>query len=354
LCEHALEIEKAGQRAASLTKQLLAFSRQQVLTPAILNLNTLVSDMEGMLPRLLGEDIAVTLALETELGSVKADRSQIEQVIMNLAVNARDAMPTGGKLHIRTANVELDQTYTLNHQGSKPGSYVQIAVTDTGTGMDTGTLAHIFEPFFTTKEAGKGTGLGLATVYGIVKQSNGYIWVDSAPGKGSSFEVYLPRDAGQPLEERQRDLGERLRGSESILLVEDAEPLRKLAQVILEGAGFRVLPAASGEAALEVAARHLEAFDLLLTDVVMPGMNGRVLAEQLMPRQPKMKVLYMSGYTDSFIAVHGVLDGGIQLLHKPFTEEDLVRKVREVLDGGKKTLSSMSSVADTPAVERRA
>jgi CheY-like chemotaxis protein len=345
LCEHAVEIEKAGQRAASLTKQLLAFSRQQVLTPAVLNLNTLASDMEKMLPRLLGEDVEVSLTLDPDLGNVKADQSQIEQVIMNLAVNARDAMPMGGKLKIQTANMELDQAYTWNHPGSKVGSYVMLAVTDTGTGMDAATLTHIFEPFFTTKERGKGTGLGLATVYGVVKQSNGYIWVDSAPGKGASFQIYLPRHVGEPaVDEQKTDLGEKLRGSESILLVEDAEPLRKLAQTFLAAAGFRVLSAASGEDALEVAARHGGTFDLLLTDVVMPGMNGRVLAEQLLPRQPGMKVLYMSGYTDSFIAGHGVLDpGGTQLLHKPFTEEVLIHKVREVLDGGKKPAPTSST-----------
>lgn len=346
LCEHALEIEKAGERAASLTKQLLAFSRQQVLTPAILDLNILTSDMEKMLPRLLGEDIQVSLELDPELGSVKADQSQIEQIIMNLAVNARDAMPMGGKLKIQTTNVELDQTYTRNHSGSKIGDYVLLAVTDTGTGMDAATLTHIFEPFFTTKERGQGTGLGLATVYGIVKQSDGYIWVDSAPGKGAAFQIYLPRHAGQPaVEEQKFDLGEKLGGSESILLVEDAEPLRKLAQTFLEASGFRVLSAGSGEEALEVAAGFGRSLDLLLTDVVMPGMNGRVLAEQLLPRQPGMKVLYMSGYTDSFIAGHGVLAPGTQLLHKPFTEEVLIRKVRDVLDGGKKQASGPCKVA---------
>ena len=347
LCEHALEIEKAGERAASLTKQLLAFSRQQVLTPAILDLNTLASDMQGMLPRLLGEDIQVSLELDPELGSVKADQSQIEQIIMNLAVNARDAMPMGGKLKIQTTNVELDQTYTRNHSGSKIGDYVLLAVTDTGTGMDAATLTHIFEPFFTTKERGQGTGLGLATVYGIVKQSDGYIWVDSVPGKGASFQIYLPRHAGQPaVEEQKFDLGEKLGGSESILLVEDAEPLRKLAQTFLEASGFRVLSAGSGEEALEVAAGCGRSLDLLLTDVVMPGMNGRVLAEQLSPRQPGIKVLYMSGYTDSFIAGHGVLEPGTYLLHKPFTEEVLIQKVRDVLDGGKKQASGPSKVAE--------
>ena len=341
LREHALEIEKAGQRAASLTKQLLAFSRQQVLTPAVLNLNTLASDMEKMLPRLLGEDIEVSLALDPELGNVKADQSQIEQVIMNLAVNARDAMPMGGKLKIQTGNVELDQAYTWNHPGSKVGSYVMLTVTDTGTGMDAGTLTHIFEPFFTTKERGKGTGLGLATVYGVVKQSNGYIWVDSAPGKGTSFQIYLPQHVGQLVVDAPiTDSREKLRGSETILLVEDADPLRKLAQTFLEGGGFRVLSAENGEKALELATRFGGKFDLLLTDVVMPGMNGRVLAEQLFSRQPGMKVLYMSGYTDSFIAGHGVLDPNTHLLHKPFTEEVLIRKVREVLDGGKGPASS--------------
>src|SRR5438034_811205 len=238
--EHAEEIEKAGRRAASLTRQLLAFSRQQVLTPSILSLNTLVSDMEKMLPRLLGEDVEVSLSLGPELGNVKADQSQIEQVIMNLAVNARDAMPTGGNLKIQTANVELDQAYTHDHPGSRAGQYVMLAIADTGTGMDAETLTHIFEPFFTTKERGKGTGLGLATVYGVVKQSNGYIWVDSAPSKGSNFQIYLPQHVGQLVVDAPiTDSREKLRGSETILLVEDADPLRKLAQTFLEGGGFR-------------------------------------------------------------------------------------------------------------------
>src|SRR6202521_4575627 len=339
--EYATEIEKAGQRAASLTRQLLAFSRQQVLTPSILSLNSLVSDMEKMLPRLLGEDINVSLSLDAELGNVKADQSQIEQVIMNLAVNARDAMPSGGKLHIQTANIEMDNAFTRDHLGSSAGSYVMLAIADSGTGMSPETIAHIFEPFFTTKGVGEGTGLGLATVYGVVKQSNGYIWVDSALGKGSTFQIYLPRNldteqvsAAKP-EVQSR---EKSKGSEMILLVEDAEPLRKLAQAFLESNGFRVLSAPSGEAALEIAARHSGLFDLLLTDVVMAGMNGRVLAEQLSMRQPGLKVLFMSGYTDSFIAGHGVLQKGTNLLHKPFTEEIFISKVREVLDGGKNAL----------------
>ncbi len=337
LYEHAQEVEKAGQRAASLTRQLLAFSRQQVLTPAVLNLNALVSDMEKMLPRLLGEDIVVTTSLDQTLGLVKADQGQIEQVIMNLAVNARDAMPEGGSLKIETENAEFDEGYVRSHAGSRRGRYVMLAVTDTGVGMDATTLGQIFEPFFTTKERGKGTGLGLATVYGVVKQSGGYIWVDSAPGKGSSFQVYLPRVEEEvstaPASTPQL---ESLQGSETVLLVEDSDPLRKLAQTFLEANGFRVLAAPNGEKALEVAAQHPAPIHLLLTDVVMPGMNGRVLAEHLTPRQPGMKVLYMSGYTDSFIAGHGILDPDTHLLHKPFTEEMLIRKVREVLDAGKK------------------
>ena len=347
LSEHALEIEKAGQRAASLTKQLLAFSRQQVLTPAVLNLNSLASDMEKMLPQLLGEDIEVSLVLDPHLGNVKADQSQIEQVIMNLAVNARDAMPMGGKLKIETSNVDLDDAYTRLHSGSKVGSFVLLAVTDTGTGMDAVTLTHIFEPFFTTKERGKGTGLGLATVYGIVKQSNGYTGVDSSLGKGTSFQIYLPRYAGQPpIDEVKLDSPDMIRGSETILLAEDSEPLRKLVKTYLDSAGFRVFSAESGEAALELSTRIGVTLDLLLTDVVMPGMNGRALAEHLLPRQPGMKVLYMSGYTDTFIAGHGVLDPGTHLLHKPFTEEVFLRKVREVLDVGKRLAPATDQVGE--------
>jgi PAS domain S-box-containing protein len=331
--EHAEEIEKASQRAVSLTRQLLAFSRQQVLEPAILSLNALVSDMEKMLPRLLGEDIKVDLNLHPALGRVKADQSQLEQVLMNLAVNARDAMPDGGKLTIRTANEDLDLAYTRQHPGSKPGRYVMLAVTDNGIGMDPETQAHIFEPFFTTKERDKGTGLGLSTVYGVVKQSGGYIAVDSEKGKGSSFSIFLPR-VEQAVEAPEAVSPKTLsvRGSETILLVEDAEPLRKLAHMFLKDNGYRVLTAGDGEEALQVAKDHAAPIQLLLTDVVMPGINGRVLAERLGPWQPGMKVLYMSGYTDSFIVGHGVLEQGIHLLHKPFTEETLARKVREVLE----------------------
>ena len=336
LSEHASEIEKAGQRAASLTRQLLAFSRQQVLSPVVLDLNALVSDMSKMLPRLLGEDVEVSFALDDGLEKLKADQSQVEQIIMNLAVNARDAMPSGGKLEIRTANMHFDRFYTRAHPGSKIGDYVALIVTDTGTGMDPETLAHIFEPFFTTKEQGKGTGLGLATVYGVVKQSNGYIWVDSALGQGSSFQIYLPRYEGEPTETAQKSAPtEKLAGSEHILLVEDADPLRKLIKTFLEGGGFEVVAAQSGGQALALAAAYPKNFDLLITDVVMPGMNGRVLAEQLMNRYPGLPVLYISGYTDSFTSGHNVLEPGTHLLHKPFTEEVLIAKVREVLDAGR-------------------
>jgi two-component system, cell cycle sensor histidine kinase and response regulator CckA len=334
--EYAEEIEKASQRAVSLTRQLLAFSRQQVLEPTILNLNTLVSDMEKMLPRLIGEDIQLNLMLDSTIGQVKADPGQIEQVVMNLAVNARDAMPDGGKLTIQTANAEIDAAFAREHQGSIPGQYVMLAVTDTGTGMDPETQAQIFEPFFTTKDRDKGTGLGLATVYGVVKQSSGYITVDSEKGKGASFKIYLPR-IEQPVAAQSEITQAPLtvRGCETILLVEDAEPLRKLAHMFLRDNGYQVLTAADGAEAQQVAAKTAGPIHLLLTDVVMPGINGRVLAERLAPRNPSMKVLYMSGYTDTFIAGHGVLEEGIHLLHKPFTEETLLRKVRELLDANR-------------------
>ena len=335
LLEPAEEIEKAGQRAASLTRQLLAFSRQQILTPAVLNLNDLVLDMAKMLPRLLGEDIAVATSLSADLGMVKADQGQLEQVIMNLAVNARDAMPDGGKLRVETANVELDQAYAWQHAGAKPGHYVMLALTDSGTGIDAETLAHIFEPFFTTKEVGKGTGLGLATVYGVVKQSGGYIWVDSKPGQGATFQIFLPRiEEPATTVTATMPLAETIGGSETILLVEDAESLRKLTRSFLESHGYRVLVAQNGEEAMRVEAQHSGKIDLLLTDVVMPGINGRVLSEKLLPKQPGMRVLYISGYTDSFIAGHGVLERSMTLLHKPYTEDALIGKVREVLDKG--------------------
>ena len=331
LAEFAEEVEKAGQRAAALTRQLLAFSRQQILTPTVVDLNALVADMQKMLPRLIGEDLALEIDLESDLGTVKADRSQIEQVIMNLAVNARDAMPDGGTLRIETANTEIDDLYARHHAGARPGRYVLLSVSDTGTGMSPETVTHIFEPFFTTKELGKGTGLGLATIYGIVKQSGGYIWVDSELGKGSSFKIFLPRLDEEPTATDSPERTSQSRGHETILLVEDAEPLRKLACRFLENHGYKVLQAHDGREALSVAAGYALPIHLLLTDVIMPGINGRVLAERLQPRYASMKVLYMSGYTDSFIAGHGVLERGTALIHKPFTEEELLAKVKEVI-----------------------
>jgi CheY-like chemotaxis protein len=333
LREHAEEIEKAGQRAASLTRQLLAFSRQQVLAPAVLNLNALLTDLGKMLPRLIGEDVELALKLDPKIGLVKADQSQIEQVVMNLVVNARDALPRGGKLIVETSNVTLNHAYTLLHPGSRVGPYVLLSVTDNGTGMSLETLAHLFEPFFTTKERGKGTGLGLATVYGVVKQSGGYIWVDSEPGKGSSFKVYLPQ-IDEPVSAPVVTAlpAESFQGAETILLVEDAGPLRKLAHALLEQNGYHVLAAEHGAEALKIAEQKIRHIDLLLTDVIMPGMTGRELADRLVGQQAGLRVLYMSGYTDSAIADQGVLEPGTYLLHKPFTEEALIQKVREVLD----------------------
>jgi two-component system cell cycle sensor histidine kinase/response regulator CckA len=348
LHEYAEEVEKAGQRAVSLTRQLLAFSRQQVLTPVVLDLNALISDMEKMLPRLLGEDVAVGIDLDPEIGTVKADQGQIEQVVMNLAVNARDAMPGGGKLLITTANVELDQTYARQHPGAKPGRYVMLAVKDSGMGMNAETLAHIFEPFFTTKEVGKGTGLGLATVYGVVKQSGGYVWVDSELGKGAAFQIFLPRieETVAPKVAGPSKV-EELRGNETVLLVEDADALRKLARSFLVEHGFYVLSASNGEEAVEVARNHAGSIHLLLTDVVMPGMNGKALADHLQNTRPNLKIVYISGYTDSFIAGHGVLEEGTHLLHKPFTEDALIRKIREVLDA-KQEIAAYNAFETSP------
>jgi PAS domain S-box-containing protein len=352
--EYAEEVEKASHRAVALTRQLLAFSRQQVLEPVILNLNTLVSDMQKMLPRLIGEDIDLNLILEPNISLVKADPGQVEQVLMNLAVNARDAMPDGGKLTIQTADSEIDVAFAREHPGSVPGKYVRLTVKDTGTGIDPDIQSQIFEPFFTTKGRDKGTGLGLATVYGIVKQSNGYITVDSEKGKGASFAVYLPRmeqAASAPIKSSPESLT--TRGCENVLLVEDAEPLRKLAQLFLKENGYQVMAAADGSEALEVAAQFPGPIHLLLTDVVMPGINGRVLAERLAPNHPGMKVLYMSGYTDSFIAGHGVLEPGTHLLRKPFTEEVLARKVRDLLDRKSDTKKTESTTGAESSVLAR-
>jgi PAS domain S-box-containing protein len=326
------EIRKAGDRAAALTRQLLAFSRKQVLQPVVLDLNSIVSELERMLCRLIGEDIDLRTVLEPRLGSIKADPGQIEQVLMNLVVNARDAMPRGGKLTIETANLYLDEEYAGRHIAVTPGPYVMLAVSDTGTGMDEKVRARIFEPFFTTKEAGKGTGLGLSTVYGIVKQSGGNIWVYSELERGTTFKVYLPRvDEGAQEYRRSVEAGEALQGTELILLAEDDEIVRKLAGEVLRQYGYRVLEAANGGAALLICERQEEPIQLLVTDVVMPEMGGRELADRLRLLRPEMKVLFMSGYTDDAIVHQGVLDEGVNFIQKPFTPDALARKLREVL-----------------------
>jgi PAS domain S-box-containing protein len=327
------EIQNATDRAASLTRQLLAFSRRQVMEMKILDLNTLLRDLEKMLRRVIGEDIEMVIQLAEDLGRVRADVGQIEQVIMNLAVNGRDAMPNGGKLTIETANMELDEFYARSHVDVKPGHYVMFSVSDTGVGMTPEVRERIFEPFFTTKEKGKGTGLGLSTSYGIVKQSEGDIWVYSVQGKGTTFKIYLPR-VNEPLEEiRKEVLKEELpRGNETILIVEDEEEVRKLAGKILERQGYRILEASQGDDALRISERHGGPIDLILVDVIMPGMSCSELAKHLKSPHPKMKVVYMSGYTDNAIVRHGVLEKGVNYIQKPFTMEGLARKVREVLD----------------------
>ena len=326
------EIKKAADRAASLTRQLLAFSRQQVLAPKVVDLNTIVGNMDKLLHRLLGEDIDLFTVLEPGLGRVKADPGQVEQVIMNLAVNARDAMPEGGKLTIETSNVDLDEYYTREHAAVKPGSYVMIAVTDTGIGMTEKIKTRIFEPFFTTKEVGKGTGLGLSTVYGIIKQSGGYVWVYSEVGIGSSFKVYLPRVDAPAEISPPVSLHPSHRGTETVLLVEDEDGVRALVRQVLHKHGYNVLEARNGGEALLMCERHQGSIDMLLTDVVLEQMGGRELAERLLKIRPEMKVLYVSGYADDAIVHHGVLKAGTAFLQKPFTTDALARKVRFVLD----------------------
>ena len=325
------EIKKAADRAAILTRQLLAFSRRQILEFKVLDLNTILRDMGKMLPRIIGEDTELVTLPAEDLGKVRTDSGQIEQVIMNLAVNAKDAMPNGGKLIIETANVELDEEYAHTHISMKPGRYVRLSVSDTGVGMKPEVKGRVFEPFFTTKE--KGTGLGLSTVYGIVKQSGGYIWVYSELGYGTTFKIYLPQ-----VEEPVEVLGEKVeekeapRGRETILLVEDEEAVRKLAVQFLRRHDYFVLEALHGSDALLVCEQHQGPVHLMVTDVVMPGMSGRELAERLSSLHPEMKVLYMSGYTDNAIVHHGVLDEGMNYIQKPFSMEMLAKKVREVLD----------------------
>jgi PAS domain S-box-containing protein len=333
--DELLEVKKAGERAVALTRQILAFSRKQVLRPVVLNLNQITAGVEKMLRRILGEDVDYRQVLAPDLGMVWADPGQIEQVLMNLVVNARDAMPEGGKLTIETSNVELDAEYAARHVAVKPGPYVRFAITDTGCGMDERTQARIFEPFFTTKERGKGTGLGLSTVYGIVKQSGGNIWVYSEPGQGTAFKIYLPRDLSASVtvtSSRLAAVPTPSTGTETILVVEDEEAVRDIARRILREAGYTLLTAASPENALLTCKTQQGKIHLLVTDVVMPQMSGRLLAERLALERPGIKVLYMSGYTDDAIVHHGTLAPGTNFIGKPFSAADLTRKVREVLD----------------------
>jgi len=326
-----LEVKKAGERAARLTRQLLAFGSKQLLQPVPLDVNQIAAEVESMLRRILGEDIDFVQVLAPDLGVVQADPGQIEQVLMNLVINAREAMPEGGSLTIETSNAEFDEEYAVCHAGVTPGSYIQIAVTDTGCGMDGQLRERIFEPFFTTK--GKGTGLGLSTVYGIVKQSGGNIWVYSEPGHGTTFKIHLPRERSlKATSRRLRAIPIPASGNETILLVEDEEAIREVAKRALEIAGFKVLPSAAADEAMQTAARHAGQIHLLLTDVVMPRMSGRALAQEIVKARPSITVVYMSGYADNASLHQGVVDVGAHFISKPFAGSDLVRKVRDALD----------------------
>ncbi|MGH9779727.1 MAG: PAS domain S-box protein, partial [Candidatus Acidiferrales bacterium] len=329
--QYAREVIEAADRAAGLTQQLLAFSRKQVLEPRVVSMNEAVQQMEKMLRRVLGEDIELGVRRKAARPWVKVDPSQLEQVILNLALNARDAMPKGGLLTLETANVELDEEYARQRPEVQPGDYVMLAVSDTGAGMSEEVRAHAFDPFFTTKEKGKGTGLGLATVYGIVRQSGGNIWVYSEPGKGTTFKIYFPL-VGRPVaEEALPEVLEAPAGTGTVLLAEDEERVRKLGRQFLEASGYRVLEATSVGEALELMAKHKEEIDVLMTDVIMPQMSGRELAERVVKMKPTVRVLYMSGYTDDVIVRHGELEAGTAFLQKPFTKEALARKLRELL-----------------------
>lgn len=331
--EEVSEIKKAGDRAAALTKQLLALSRRQVVQPQELDLNAIVREMEKMLRRLIGEDIDLVTKSDRNLGRIKADASQLEQVILNLAVNARDAMPSGGMITIETANVELDETYTQSHRAVTPGSYVMLAVSDTGCGMDAETVSHIFEPFFTTKGAGQGTGLGLSMVYGIVAQNNGHLWVYSEPGKGTTFRIYLPRFA--EVETKEAGRGARRsasEGTETVLIVEDEQALRELAARVLKKAGYTVLEAARASEAMKLCEGYKDRIDLMMTDVVLPDVSGPELAARLDELRPEMRLLFMSGYPEGAIVRHGVLSPDVAFIQKPFTMHALASKVRKVLD----------------------
>jgi PAS domain S-box-containing protein len=347
LHENLVEVRKAAQRAAELTRQLLTFSRQRMLEPRVVDLNDVIRGLDKMTRRLIGEDIEIRLVTGPILDKVLVDANQVEQVVVNLIVNARDAMPRGGRLTIETANVNLDDAYCREHFGAKPGAHVMLAISDTGTGMDKATLDRIFEPFFTTKEMGKGTGLGLSTVFGIVQQNGGSIWVTSEPGAGTTFRVYFARTApGRATEAFALANGTRSRGNESILLVEDNDQVRMVARGVLRRQGYRVLDVGSPIDAIGSAESHPGTIDLLLTDVVMPRMSGPELAKRLKAARPDMRVLFMSGYTDEAILNQGLLDSEAAFLQKPFTPETLGRKVREVLDAyAKPAIDAQKGVA---------
>jgi two-component system, cell cycle sensor histidine kinase and response regulator CckA len=326
------EIVKAADRAASLTRQLLAFSRQQVLQPALLDVNVLVTDMSKMLRRLIGENIELATTLVPTGAPVYADAGQLEQILMNLVVNAREAMPNGGRLTIEIATVTLDDAYVMHHSVMRPGEFVMLAVSDNGIGMDAGTRRRIFEPFFTTKERGRGTGLGLATVYGIVKQSDGYIWVYSEPQRGTTFKVYLPRAESTDQVEARPEKRKTPGGSETVLLVEDEDSVRFLSRKLLERAGYQVFDAANPQQAIDTFVQHRGTIDLLVTDVIMPGSSGPALYDHLSSLDSALRVLYMSGYTADAVAHHAAVVASAVFLQKPFTADTLLTKVREALD----------------------
>jgi two-component system cell cycle sensor histidine kinase/response regulator CckA len=328
------EIKRAAQRATGLTSQLLAFSRKQIMQPKVFNVNNLITSMEQMLRRLIREDIELVISGHPELWKIRADPGQIEQVIMNLVVNARDAMSSGGRLSVETANQSLDETYRWEHPEVRPGEYVMVAVSDTGAGMDKGTLSRIFEPFFTTKEKGRGTGLGLPTAYGIIKQSDGYIFCYSELGKGTTFKIYLPRASAEVDGElTSAAAGLDLRGKATILLVEDEEAVRNLARTVLTAQGYTVIEARDGEEALSLMGKGGLGVELLLTDVVMPRMNGKELARKISAMLPGVRVLFMSGYTENVVAREDILGPGTDFIQKPFDTKALLRKIKENLSG---------------------